>query len=221
MVAFALNADIAKPDEAYPWLLQNIIPVGIKGVIFAALIAAIVSSFSAIINSTSTIFTMDIYKVHFNPEASENKLVAIGRVSSVVAMTIAVFVAASLGNLEQAFQFIQEYTGMVSPGITAIFIFGMYWKKTTSNAAFWGTLLSIPISAAVKYLFVDMPFLDQMLVSFFIISLVIVIISILDKSETENRAVHLERSMFKTGRLFNALSIIVFLILMLIYMGFL
>ncbi|MBA7541806.1 Sodium/glucose cotransporter [subsurface metagenome] len=66
IAAFAMAADIGKPDEAYPWLLENIIPAGIKGLIFAALIAAIVSSFSAIINSTSTIFTMDLYKPYFN-----------------------------------------------------------------------------------------------------------------------------------------------------------
>jgi SSS family solute:Na+ symporter len=153
MVVLALNADIAKPDEAYPWLLHNVIPAGVKGLIFAALIAAIVSSFSAIINSASTIFTLDLYKSYFNPEATESRLVVVGKISSVVVVILSVLVATSLGNLEQAFQFIQEYTGMISPGITAIFILGLYWKRTTSSAAFWGTILSVPVSIAIKYFF--------------------------------------------------------------------
>lgn len=217
MVAFALNADIAKPDEAYPWLLENIVPAGIKGLIFAALIAAIVSSFSAIINSTSTIFTMDIYKSYFNPEASEKRLVAVGRISSVFAMTIAVFVAISLGDLEQAFQFIQEYTGMVSPGITAIFVFGLYWKKTTSKAALWGTLLSIPISAVIKSVFPEMPFLDQMLVAFGITALLIIAISLLDKNEKDHKALEIPSGLFKTKMSFNLLSMVIIAVLALIY----
>lgn len=220
IAAFALNADIMKPDEAYPWLLNNIVPSGIKGLIFAALIAAIVSSFSAIINSTSTIFTMDIYKAHFKPKASEKSLVAVGRISSVIAMTIAVFVAGSLGTLEQAFQFIQEYTGMISPGITAIFVFGLYWKKTTAKAALWGTLLSIPVSAAIKYFFSGMPFLDQMLVSFFITALVIITISLLDKNKEDHKALSVNNNLFKTGKSFNILSIIIIVILAFIYITF-
>lgn len=220
ITVFALNADIVKPDEAYPWLLQHIVPSGVKGLIFAALIAAIVSSLSAIINSTSTIFTMDIYKSWVNREASEKKLVAIGRISSVVAMAVAVFVAAGLGNLEQAFQFIQEYTGMVSPGITAIFVLGMYWRKTTATAALWGTLLSIPVSAAIKYFFPGMPFLDQMLVAFFITALIIIFISLPDKNKTGRKSLYAEPGMFKTERTFNILSAIIIVILACIYLTF-
>lgn len=220
IAAFALNADIGKPDEAYPWLLENLVPAGIKGLIFAALIAAIVSSFSAIINSTSTIFTMDIYKAHFKPKASEKSLVTVGRISSVLAMTIAVFVAGNLGTLEQAFQFIQEYTGMVSPGITAIFVLGLYWKKTTARAALWGTLLSIPISAAIKYFFIEMPFLDQMLVSFFVTALVIVLVSLSGKNKTDPKALHIHPRLFKTERSFNILAWIIIVIFAFIYITF-
>jgi SSS family solute:Na+ symporter len=216
MVAFAMHAEIAKPDEAYPWLLENIVPTGIKGLIFAALIAAIVSSFSAIINSASTIFTMDLYKPHFNPNASDKQMVFVGRLSSMAVAFLSVLVAASLGNLEQAFQFIQEYTGMVSPGITAIFIFGMYWKRATSIAAFWGTILSIPISITIKYLFSEIPFLDQMLISFFIVAAIIVVISLLGKNEI-NKGIELYKGIFKTGKLFNILSFIIILVLGAIY----
>ena len=220
IVAYALSADIAKPDEAYPWILENIVPAGIKGLIFAALIAAIVSSFSAIINSTSTIFTMDLYKPYFNKNASEKRLVAVGRISGVVAMAIAVVVAPLLGSIDQAFQFIQEYTGMISPGVTAIFVLGMFWKRTTSTAALWGTILSIPVSAAIKFLIPKMPFLDQMMVSFLLISFVIVIISFLDKKQSENKGLEMSRKIFRTDKTFNLLAIIIILIFSAIYIIF-
>ncbi|MBT3383144.1 MAG: sodium/solute symporter [Prolixibacteraceae bacterium] len=220
IVAFALSADIAKPDEAYPWILENIVPAGIKGLIFAALIAAIVSSFSAIINSTSTIFTMDLYKPYFNKNATEKRLVAVGRISGIVAMGIAVIVAPLLGSIDQAFQFIQEYTGMISPGVTAIFVFGMFWKRTTSTAALWGTILSIPVSAALKFIIPEMPFLDQMLVSFVIISVIIVIISLLDKKGNENKGLEISRKIFRTDNFFNILSIIIIIIFSAIYIVF-
>ena len=220
IAAFALSADIAKPDEAYPWILENIVPAGIKGLIFAALIAAIVSSFSAIINSTSTIFTMDLYKPYINKAASEKRLVAVGRISGIVAMAIAVVCAPLLGSIDQAFQFIQEYTGMISPGVTAIFILGLFWKKTTSTAALWGTILSIPVSAAIKFLIPGMPFLDQMVVTFLIISSVMVIISLIERSGSKNTGLELSRKIFKTDKVFNLLSIVLILILSAIYILF-
>ena len=220
IAAFALSADIGKADEAYPWLLENIVPAGLKGLIFAALIAAIVSSFSAIINSTSTIFTMDLYKPYFNKNASEKQLVAVGRISGVVAMAIAVIVAPLLGSIDQAFQFIQEYTGMISPGVTAIFVLGMFWKKTTSGAALWGTIISIPVSAALKFLFPEIPFLDQMLISFLFISLFIIVVSLIDRKPIDNKGLKLSREIFRTDKTFNLLSIIIVLIFAAIYIVF-
>ena len=220
IAAFALAADIGKPDEAYPWLLETIVPAGVKGFIFAALIAAIVSSFSAIINSTSTIFTMDLYKPYFNRNASEKNLVAVGRISGIIAMVIAVICAPLLGSIDQAFQFIQEYTGMISPGITAIFVLGLFWKKTTSTAALWGTILSIPLSAAIKFLIPGMPFLDQMVLVFLGISGIMVIISLLENSDSRSHGLDLSRKIFKTDRVFNVLSIGVIIILSAIYILF-
>ena len=220
IAAFALTADISKADEAYPWLLETIVPAGIKGLIFAALIAAIVSSFSAIINSTSTIFTMDLYKEHINKNATEKRLVAVGRISGVVAMAIAVSVAPLLGSIDQAFQFIQEYTGMISPGITAIFVLGMFWRKTTSGAALWGTIISIPVSAALKFLFPEIPFLDQMLISFLLISLFIIVVSLIDRKNIDNKGLKLSREIFRTDKVFNLFSIIIILIFAAIYIIF-
>ena len=217
IAAFALSADISKPDEAYPWLLHNIVPAGFKGLIFAALIAAIVSSFSAIINSASTIFTMDLYKPYLARERSEKQLVTAGRVSSIIMVIISIFVAASLKNLGQVFQFIQEYTGMISPGITAIFILGLFWKRATSNAALWGTLLSIPVAAGLKFLVPGMPFLDQMLVTFFIISALVIVLSLLGKKGEDDTTIPLSKDMFKTEKSFNIPAIIIMLVLALIY----
>jgi SSS family solute:Na+ symporter len=220
IAAFALSADIGKPDEAYPWLLETIVPAGMKGLIFAALIAAIVSSFSAIINSTSTIFTMDLYKPYFNRNASEKNLVTVGRISGIIAMVIAVICAPLLGSIDQAFQFIQEYTGMISPGITAIFVLGLFWKKTTSTAALWGCILSIPLSAAIKFIIPGMPFLDQMAITFLGISGIMVIISLLEKSKNRGPGLELSRNIFKTDRVFNVLSIVVIIIFSAIYIIF-
>jgi len=220
IVAFVLHADIAKPDEAYPWLLSTFIPSGIKGLVFAALIAAIVSSLSAIINSTSTIFTMDIYKVFIKKDATEKEMVRMGRISGIAAMLIAASFAPLLGTIDQAFQFIQEYTGMISPGIVAIFILGMFWKKTTSNAAFTGVILSIPISVALKFIFTEMPFLDQMVLAFFITLLLIVFITLAEQKCTTPKYMLLEKSWFKTGWIFNTLSLIIVLILLFLYSVF-
>ena len=117
-------------DNAAPWLIKQFIPVGLKGLVLAALAAAIVSSIASMLNSTATIFTMDIYKPFFQKEGgSEKRLVNVGRISASVALIIAVFLAPQLKSLGQVFQYIQEYTGVVSPGILAVFIMGLFLRK--------------------------------------------------------------------------------------------
>jgi SSS family solute:Na+ symporter len=145
IAAFVLEADIGKPDEAYPWLLNNYIPIGFKGLAFAALIAAIVSSLSSMVTSASTIFTFDIYQPIFNKEVSDGKLVIIGRVMSAISLIISVMVAPMLTSLDQAFQYIQDFTGMVTPGIVVVFLFGLFWKKAKATAALWTVILTIPV----------------------------------------------------------------------------
>src|SRR5690606_36583482 len=140
---------VGQADRAYPWLLQ-FLPTGLKGVAFAALTAAIVSSLASMLNSTSTIFTMDIYKQYINKNASDKSTVSMGRISAAVALVIACIMAPLLGNLDQAFQFIQEYTGVVSPGILAVFLLGLFWKKTTNKGAIIGAFASIPIAMYFK-----------------------------------------------------------------------
>ncbi len=150
------------PDRAYPILL-NLLPIGLKGLSFAALTAAIVASLAGKANSIATIFTLDIYKEKINVEADEKKLVNIGKLTIITAMIIAVVVAPFLGiDKKGGFQYIQEYTGFVSPGVFAMFILGFFWKKTTSNAALFATIGGFLFSILFKFMpaFVDLSFLN-------------------------------------------------------------
>ncbi len=183
IAAFYLQADIAKPDEAYPWLLNRFVPPGVKGFVFAALIAAIVSSLAAIINSASTIFSIDLYKVFFRPGATEENLVNTGRISSIIMVFFASLLATMLSGIQQVFQFIQECTGLVSPGITAMFVLGIFWKRTTARSAWIAVLITLPVPLLLKWIFPLMPFLDNMVVSFVIISLQMIFTSLLEKKD--------------------------------------
>ena len=153
IAAFALDAPLSKPDEAYPWLLGNLLPVGVKGIAFAALTAAIVSSLASMMNSISTIFTMDIYQVYIRPEGDASHLVRVGKMTSLVAMLIGVCIAPLLSGLDQAFQYIQEFTGFVSPGALSIFLAGFFYKRATSNGALVSAVASFVLSFVFKYLF--------------------------------------------------------------------
>jgi solute:Na+ symporter, SSS family len=182
---------IVKPDHAYPTLM-NLLPPGLKGVAFAALTAAVVASLAGKANSISTIFSLDIYKKYFNKQATEKQLVGIGKWVVIVSMGIAALIAPALKSLDQAYQFIQEYVGFISPGVLAIFLLGFFWKRTTASAALTGSLLTIPVSTILKFLpvwtrssFPDYPFLDRMTITFGIIVLIMIGIS-LSKPATLN-----------------------------------
>jgi len=220
IVAFVLKADIAKPDEAYPWLLSTFVPIGFKGLAFAALIAAIVSSLSSMVNSTATIFSMDIYKQLIKKDASESQLVLTGRIASAVALVIAVLIAPTLSSLEQAFQFIQEFTGFISPGIFAIFIFGLFWKKATANSALWAAVLTIPLSIGIKALIPSLPFLNRMGIVFLILSAIVVGITLIESKGDDAKAIKVEKGLFHTDNIFNVGAIGVFAILAIMYIRF-
>jgi SSS family solute:Na+ symporter len=221
IVAFALNADLAKSDEAYPWLLQHFVPSGLRGLAAAALVAAIVSSLSSMTNSTATLFSMDIYKPFINPRMTDHQLVLTGRISGFLALTIAVLTAKPLlGNLDQAFQYIQEYTGFTTPAILAIFIFGLFYKKTTPNAVLWAAILSIPLSAILKILVPGLPFMNRWVVVFIILCLVIIGISLIESNYDEGKAIRINKDLFHTGTAFNVGAIGIFSILAVLYMLF-
>lgn len=210
----------AQADKAYPWLTQ-FLPVGVKGVVFAALAAAIVSSLASMLNSTATIFTLDIYAQFSKENISEKKLVNIGRLTAVVALVIAVFLAPMLGTLDQAFQFIQEYTGLVSPGILAVFMLGLFWKKTTTFAACVGAVGSIPIALLLKFLPINMPFLDQMLYTFILSIAIIVFVSLTtSEKDDDDKAIILTKETFVTSKVFNISAYAVMLITAFLYAKF-
>jgi solute:Na+ symporter, SSS family len=152
------------PDKAYPVLL-NLLPAGLKGLAFAALTAAIVASLAGKANSIATIFTLDIYKKKLRTNADEAKMVQVGKMTVIIAMILAVIIAPLMGiDKKGGFQYIQEYTGFVSPGIFAMFILGFFWKKTTSNAALFATIGGFAFSLFFKFLpgFMNLSFLEQL-----------------------------------------------------------
>ncbi len=216
-------------DKAYPWLLQ-LLPVGLKGLAFAALTAAIVSSLASMLNSTSTIFTLDIYKQCVGKEASDKTIVSVGRISAAIALLIAAFIAPLLQNLGQAFQFIQEYTGVVSPGILAVFLLGLFWKQTSNCGAIIGALASIPVAMYFKVapkgwsdssFFIDVPFMDQMGYTLLITMLIIALISKIEhKNKDDIKGISLVKNIFKTSSVFNAGAFALMLILTALYAVF-
>ncbi|WP_405563515.1 sodium/sugar symporter [Polaribacter sp. Asnod6-C07] len=206
-------------DKAYPWLLQ-FLPTGLKGVAFAALAAAIVSSLASMLNSTSTIFTMDIYKQYINKNADDKTTVNIGRISGAVALLIAVIIAPLLNGLDQVFQYIQEFTGMLSPGILAIFLLGLFWKKTTNNAAIWGAILSFPIALALKFIPIAglEPWMHQMGITTLLTMLIIMSLShIQNKGKDDSKGIEITKNLFKTTPLFNIGSIVICILLLVLY----
>jgi len=218
--------DASQADKAYPWLLQ-FLPTGFKGVAFAALAAAIVSSLASMLNSTATIFTMDIYKQYINKNAGDRATVTVGRISAAVALVIAAVMAPLLGGIDQAFQFIQEYTGIVSPGILAIFLLGLFWKKTTNKGAIVGALVSIPIAMYFKVapkgwsdstFFIDVPFMDQMGYTAVLTMLVIAMVSYFQhRGADDEKGIPITKALFKTSPVFNIGAFAVMLILVVLY----
>jgi solute:Na+ symporter, SSS family len=231
------------PDRAYPVLL-NLLPKGLKGLAFAALTAAIVASLAGKANSISTIFTLDIYKKFFNTQASEKQLVYVGRVAIIVSMILAMVIAPFMGiDKKGGFQYIQEYTGFVSPGILAIFLLGFFWKRTTSTAALVGALMTFPLSLLLKVLpkwtdlkflgdfgfavlnpesaIFEIPFLDRMGFVFVIVAVVMIAISLADKKSKDNpKGLEIDSSMFKMKGAFAVGAAIVCGILAALYIVF-
>lgn len=214
-------------DNAFPWLVRSFIPAGLKGLVLAALAAAIVSSLASMLNSTSTIFTMDIFRPYINKNASDKLTVNVGRISGAVALVIAMIIAPMLGNLGQAFQFIQEYTGIISPGILAVFLTGLFWKRATNNAAIWGVILSVPIALYFKVapngwsdaaIFVQIPFMHQMFITALSSIAIILLISYLEgKGKVNEKGINLTSELFKTSPAFNIGATIILIICAILY----
>ena len=158
-----LYGSIERSDDAYPYLIRNFTPIFVKGLSFAALAAAVISSLASMFNSTSTIFTMDIYKHYIDRGASEKKLVNVGRITSLCALIMALIaVYPIMGGADQAFQVIQEYSGFVYPGIVVIFGLGLLWKRASGTAAVVAAIGTFAFSIFFKFALPDVPFLLRM-----------------------------------------------------------
>jgi len=204
-------------DKAYPWLISQFVPSGLKGLVLAALAAAIVSSLASMLNSTSTIFTMDIYRAYINKDADDKQTVKVGRLAVLAALVIAVLVAPSLGSVKEMFQYIQEYTGLVSPGILGVFIMGLFYKRSTNNAAIWGAVSSIPIALVLK-LATEMPWMHQMMITWIATMLIIAIISQIEgKGAADAKGIPISRKYFATEPVFNISATIISVILVVLY----
>ncbi|MCX2430718.1 sodium:solute symporter family transporter [Pedobacter sp. GR22-10] len=227
------------PDRAYPVLL-NLLPAGLKGLSFAALTAAVVASLAGKANSIATIFTLDIYKKVINPEATEKNLVLTGKISIIVAMILGVLIAPHLGiDKKGGFQYIQEYTGFVSPGIFAMFILGFFWKRTTSNAALFATIGGFGMSLLLKALpnltdlswlsglgfsvknasgIYEIPFLDRMGFVFIFCIIGMIIISLFENRKGVNpKGLDIDAKMFKTSTSFAVGTLLIIGLLVALY----
>ncbi len=217
IAAVVLYPKLSAADQAYPSMMA-LMPVGIKGLVFAALVAAIVSSLASMTNSISTIFTMDLYS-KFKAGKSQSHYVFVGRVVSVVALIIALVVAKPLlGNFDQAFQYIQEFTGFFTPGIVVIFVAGMFWKKASSAGALAAALGSAVFSLVFKFAWPELPFMDRVGLVFLVCLALCVVVSLFTSNKAgSDSSVSLDKVSFHTSGGFNIAAIGVIIILVALY----
>ena len=239
IAAVMLAPNLLKPDEAYPTMMR-LLPPGLLGLVFAALVAAIIASTASKINSIATIFTLDLYakfrgertraeddKAESAPE--EKHLVLVGRITAVAAIVIAILVARPLvGSSEQAFQFIQEFSGFFTPGITVIFLLGLFWKRATEAGAIVAAVTSVLLSTVMKYALPSAslsqgmndyltPFINRMGVVFLVSLVLAVIVSLATKARPGTDTIDTVDVRYKTSTGFNAGALGVILILIALY----
>jgi SSS family solute:Na+ symporter len=196
---------------------MNMMPAGVKGLIFAALVAAIVSSIASMTNSISTIFTMDLYANRY-PGKSQHHYVFVGRITSISASVIAMITAQPLlGQFDQAFQYIQEFTGFFTPGIVTLFILGMFWKRTTANGGLAAAIGSAVFSISIKYLWPELPFMDRVGVVFVLCMLTAIIVSISERRKNHEHAIDVSDISFATEPVFNVAALATSIVLISLY----
>ncbi len=213
-----ITKEVVKSDKAYPVLL-NLLPTGLKGLSFAALTAAIVASLAGKANSISTIFTLDIYQKFFKKNASERSLVNVGKGAIVGSMIIAIFMAPQLSRFDQAFQFIQEFSGLISPGVVAIFLMGMFWKRANGVAALVAALATLPLGISFNEWFPAIPFLHRMTIVFGSLMVIIFVVSMIYPYK-ENKGIEVTREMFTLEKSFAVGALILMGVIAALYIAF-
>jgi SSS family solute:Na+ symporter len=216
IAALVLVPGLEHTDQAYPSLMA-MLPTGIKGVVFAALVAAIVASTGSKINSIATIFTMDLYRAA-RPDTAQKTLVTIGRIVAVVSIVIAILITKRLlGNFSQAFQYIQNFTGFVTPGICVIFLLGLFWARTTATAAMVSMLATVVLSGIFFVYLPDYPFMNRVGWCFVAGIVIAVAISLMSSQKEAKMSVDIKNVDFSTGTGFNVAALIVVVALALLY----
>ncbi|GAK33805.1 sodium transporter [Iodidimonas nitroreducens] len=216
MAALILAPDLKTPDQAYP-AVMSLLPAGIMGLVFAALVAAIISSLGSMTNSIATIFTLDIY-APMHKAASQKKLVMIGRIVSVTALLTAMITARPLlGQFDQAFQYIQEFTGFFTPGIVVIFLLGMFWPRANAAGALSGAIGSAALSLGLKLFWPALPFIDRVGLVFLLCLGIAAVVSLAFPDKTPASQIELGDVDYKTSGSFNVATIGVLLILAALY----
>ena len=202
IAAAVLYPQLVRPDQAYPAMMQ-LLPAGVLGLVFAALIAAIVASTASKINSIATIFALDIYNQR-SREHSEARLVAVGRAAAAAAITLAILTAKPLlGSFDQAFQYIQEYTGFFTPGICVIFLLGLFWKRANERGALAAALGSFLVSVALKLWWPALPFMDRVGLVFALALLLAAAVSLLTPAQADRNFIETHDLSYATSQTFN------------------
>ncbi|MDH5643030.1 MAG: solute:sodium symporter family transporter [Gemmatimonadota bacterium] len=179
MAAQLYGDSIANPDQAYPVMIREILPVGLTGIMFAALFGAVMSSLDSMLNSAATIFTVDIYQRHIKKGVAESRqLVKIGRIATGTLVLIGCLWAPVVAKAGSVFEYIQMFWGFISPGIVASFFFGLFWKKTPAAAAFGGMLLGIPVYGALLWALPEIAFLHHMMITFLVLVVFMTIVTV-------------------------------------------
>jgi SSS family solute:Na+ symporter len=223
IMAYQLYSDqLSNPDAAYPLLIKNLIPGGIRGFIFAAIAGAVISSLASMLNSASTIFTMDLYKRHWKTDVSPRSLVTIGRIVTLILVVIGCFIAPQLDNprFQGIFNYIQEFQGFISPGILAAFVFGMIFKKAPESAGIAALILNPIIYGLLLAFFADIAFLNRMAITFGIIILFMLVMTYLKPLHQPKELPVREDFDMKPGKPVLRLGILVILITLILYVIF-
>lgn len=219
IAAVVLAPGLERPDRAYPTMMA-LLPSGILGLVFAALVAAIVASLASKINSVATIFTLDFYAKR-RAEVPQAQLVRVGRIAAVVAIALGILTARPLlGSFDQGFQYIQEFTGFFTPGIVVIFILGLFWKRANEAGALAAAIGSFALSIVLKFAWPSLPFMDRIGLVFLLALALAVIVSLATKSRADRDRIRTDDVSYRTPASFNIASLAVIAILIALYATF-
>jgi len=216
IAALVLSPGLSRPDAAYPSLMAKL-PSGILGLVFAALVAAVIASLGSKINSIATIFTMDLYR-NAKPQSTQQHLVWVGRIAAAAALIVAVIVTKPLlVSFDQGFQYIQEYTGFFTPGICVIFLLGMFWERTTATGALVAAVGSFLLSLALKIWWSELPFMNRVGIVFVACFAIAVALSLMAPRREAALRVDIKNIDYSTGASFNIAALIIFAIVAMLY----